>query len=223
MLGGSIVPAVHQRPIVVRLSCLVSALSPVLLTGCLWDMHRGASDRQQPTGVFSTPAAWRCDRQKSTVPTAEGRLEPCTSCTNMARTPQALSINKTEHTVPAQGHVAMGEMSAFVSAPSGGLTMRVWLLLLLVALVGCAGHRPQVTNVRLTPQPTLERPEAWVLKAYPETHCMAYLNVEATAQRVTWLAQAWEMPAWGSMMACPGSLKLCETIDLATCREVAQP
>ena len=90
-------------------------------------------------------------------------------------------------------------------------------------LVGCAGHRPQVINVRLTPQPTLERPEAWVLKAYPETHCMAYLNVEATAQHVTWLEQAWEMPAWGSMMACPGSLKLCETIDVATCREVAQP
>lgn len=101
--------------------------------------------------------------------------------------------------------------------------MRIGLVLLLVALVGCAGHRPQGINVRLTPQPILERPEAWVLKAYPETHCMAYLNVEATAQHVTWLAQAWEMPAWGSMMACPGRLKLCETIDVATCREVAQP
>ena len=40
--------------------------------------------------------------------------------------------------------------------------MRIRLLLLLVALVGCAGHQPQVINVRLTPQPTLERPEAWV-------------------------------------------------------------
>ena len=101
--------------------------------------------------------------------------------------------------------------------------MRIWLLLLLVALVGCAGHRPQVINVRLTPQPTLERPEAWVLKAYPETHCMAYLNVEATAQHVTWLAQAWGDARLGFMMACPGSLKLCETIDVATCREAAQP
>jgi hypothetical protein len=101
--------------------------------------------------------------------------------------------------------------------------MRISLLLLLLALVGCAGHRPQVIKVRLTPQPTLERPEAWLLKAYPETHCMAYLNVEATAQHVTWLEQAWEIPAWGSMMACPGSLKRCETIDVATCREVAQP
>jgi hypothetical protein len=101
--------------------------------------------------------------------------------------------------------------------------MRLWRLLLLVALVGYAGHRPQVTNVRLTPQITLERPEAWVLTAYPETHCMAYLNVAATAQHVTWLAQAWEMPAWGFMMACSGSLKRCETIDVATCREVAQP
>jgi hypothetical protein len=52
---------------------------------------------------------------------------------------------------------------------------------------------------------------------------MAYLNVEATAQHVTWLEQAWEIPAWGSMMACPGSLKLCETTDVSTCREVAQP
>ena len=49
---GSIVSAVHQCPIVVCLSCLVSALSLVLLTGCLWDMTRWASDRQQPTVVF---------------------------------------------------------------------------------------------------------------------------------------------------------------------------
>jgi hypothetical protein len=110
------VPAVHQRPIVVRLSFLVSALSLVLLTGCLLDMNRWASDRQTPKVVFSTPAAWRCDREKSTVPTAEGRLEPCTICTKITRTPQAVSINKTEHTVPAQGHVAMCETSAFVSA-----------------------------------------------------------------------------------------------------------
>ena len=51
------------------------------------------------------------------VPTAEVRLEPCTIGTNIARTPQAVSINKTEHTVPAQGHVAMCGTSAFVSAP----------------------------------------------------------------------------------------------------------
>jgi hypothetical protein len=101
--------------------------------------------------------------------------------------------------------------------------MRGWLLITLALLVGCAGHRPQVIKARLTPQPTLERPEAWWSKAYPETHCMAYLNVDATAQRVTWFERTWEMPSWGSMMACPGSLKLCETIDVATCREVVQP
>jgi hypothetical protein len=67
--------------------------------------------------IFAIPAAWRCDGEKSTVTTADGRLEPCTICTNIARTPQALSINKTEHTVPAQGHVAMCETSAFVGAP----------------------------------------------------------------------------------------------------------
>jgi hypothetical protein len=99
-IGGSIVPAVHQRPIVVRLSFLVSALSLVLLTGCLLDLNRSASDRQQPSVVFATPAAWRCNREKSTVPTAEGRLEPCTICQNIARTPQAVTINKTEQTVP---------------------------------------------------------------------------------------------------------------------------
>jgi hypothetical protein len=86
------------------------------LAGCVLDLNRSASDRQKPKVVLATPAAWRCDREKSTVPTAEGRLEPCTICTNIARTPQALSINKTEHTVPAQGHVAMCETSAFVSA-----------------------------------------------------------------------------------------------------------
>jgi hypothetical protein len=102
------------------LSVLVSALSLVLLTVCLLDMYRGASDRQTPTVVFSTPAAWRCDRQQLTGPTAEGRLEPRTICTNMARTPQALSINKTEHMVPAQGHVAMCETSAFVSTQKEG-------------------------------------------------------------------------------------------------------
>src|SRR5262245_65454482 len=71
-IGGSIVPAVHQRHIVVRLSCLVSALSLALLTGCLLDLDRWASDRQKPKVVFAIPAAWRCDRQKSPVPTAEG-------------------------------------------------------------------------------------------------------------------------------------------------------
>jgi hypothetical protein len=67
--------------------------------------------------IFAIPAAWRCDGEKSTVTTADGRLEPCTICTNIARTPQALSINKTEYTVPAQGHVAMCETSTFVGAP----------------------------------------------------------------------------------------------------------
>jgi hypothetical protein len=86
------------------------------LAGCVLDLNRSASGLQKPKVVFATPAAWRCDREKSTVPTAEGRREPCTICTNIARTPQALSINKTEHTVPAQGDVAMCETSAFVSA-----------------------------------------------------------------------------------------------------------
>ena len=107
--------------------------------------------------------------------------------------------------------------------PSGVATRYLLTVVALLALVGCAGHQSQVIKVRLTPQPTLERPEAWVLKAYPKTHCMAYLNVEATVQHVTWLEQAWAIPPWGSMMACPGSLKLCETIDMATCREVEQP
>jgi hypothetical protein len=78
------------------------------LAGCVLDVNRLASDLKKPKVVFSTPAAWRCDREKSTVPTADGRLEPCTLCTNIARTPQALSINKSEHTVPAQGRVAKG-------------------------------------------------------------------------------------------------------------------
>ena len=100
---------------------------------------------------------------------------------------------------------------------------RLPLVVALLVLVGCAGHRPRVVNVRLTPQPTLDRPEAWLSKAYPETHCMAYLNVDADAQHVTWLSHTWDVPSGGSMTACPGSLKLCETIDMATCREVEQP
>jgi hypothetical protein len=90
---------------------------PVLIAGCVFDVNKAITDARKPSVVFATPAAWRCNREKSTVPTAEGHLEPCTVCTNIARTPQALSINKTEHTVPAQGHVAMCETSAFVSAP----------------------------------------------------------------------------------------------------------
>jgi hypothetical protein len=87
------------------------------LTGCGLVLNRGASDRQKATVVFALSAAWHCDREKSTIPTAEERLEPCTICTNIARTPQAVSINKTAHAVPAQGHVAMCETSTFVSAP----------------------------------------------------------------------------------------------------------
>jgi hypothetical protein len=90
---------------------------PVLMAGCVFDINRAITGARKPSVVFATPAAWRCNREKSTVATAEGRLEPCTICTNIARTPQAVSINKTEHTVPAQGNVAMCETSAFVSAP----------------------------------------------------------------------------------------------------------
>jgi hypothetical protein len=109
------VPAVKPHPLVVRVSVLVPALSLALLTGCLLDLNPWASDRHKPHVVFSTPAAWRCDRQKSLVPTAEGRTEPCTVCTNIARTTQAVSINKTEHMVPAQGRVTMCDTSAFVT------------------------------------------------------------------------------------------------------------
>ena len=87
------------------------------LAGCVLDLYRSASDRQKPKVVFATPAARCCYRETSMVPTAEVRLEPCTIGTNMARIPQAVSINKTEHTVPAQGYVAMCGTSAFVSAP----------------------------------------------------------------------------------------------------------
>ncbi len=102
-------PAVHQRPCLTRLLFLVPALSVALLTGCVLDL-------QKHKVVFATPGAWSCNREKSMVPTAEGRLEPCTVCTNIARTTQAVTINKTEHTVPAQGHVAMCDTSAFVMA-----------------------------------------------------------------------------------------------------------
>jgi hypothetical protein len=97
------------------------------------------------------------------------------------------------------------------------------LLISMLLLIACARPHPQTTTVKLTPLPTLAQPHAWLTKAYPETHCTAYLNVDATAQHVTWLEQAWEIPSWGSMMACPGRLKVCETTDLATCRDVAQP
>jgi hypothetical protein len=97
------------------------------------------------------------------------------------------------------------------------------IVVALLALVGCAGHRPQTTTVKLTPLPTLAQPHAWLAKEYPETHCTAYLNVDADAHQVTWLTHTWDVPSGGSMTACPGSLKLCETIDVATCRDVAQP
>jgi hypothetical protein len=100
---------------------------------------------------------------------------------------------------------------------------RLLTVVALLALVGCAGHRPQTITVKLTPLPTLAQPHAWLAKEYPETHCTAYLNVDADAQHVTWLTHTWDVPSGGSMTACPGSLKLCETIDVATCRDVAQP
>jgi hypothetical protein len=101
--------------------------------------------------------------------------------------------------------------------------MKSLLLISMLLVVGCAGTPRRTITVKLTPLPTLAQPHAWLTKEYPETHCTAYLNVDATAQHVTWLEQAWEIPSWGSMMACPGSLKVCETTDLAMCREVAQP
>ena len=64
---------------------------------------------------------------------------------------------------------------------------RLLTVVALLALVGCAGHRPQTITVKLTPLPTLAQPHAWLAKEYPETHCTAYLNVDADAQHVTWL------------------------------------
>jgi hypothetical protein len=101
--------------------------------------------------------------------------------------------------------------------------MKSLLLIAMLWLVGCAGPRPQTLPVQLTPRPTLAQPHAWLTKEYPETHCMAYLNVDADAQHVTWLMFAWDVPSGGSMMACPGRLQVCETVNLATCRDVAQP
>jgi hypothetical protein len=98
-------------------AAVICTITLPLLTGCVFDVNKANSDARKPKVVFALPAAWRCEREKSMVPTAEGRLEPCTVCTNIARTPQALTINKAEHSVPAQGHVAMCETSAFVSAP----------------------------------------------------------------------------------------------------------
>ena len=101
--------------------------------------------------------------------------------------------------------------------------MKSLLLISMLWLVSCAGPHPQTITVKLMPLPTLAQPHAWLTKEYPETHCTAYLNVDADAQQVTWLTHTWDVPSGGSMTACPGSLKLCETIDVATCREVAQP
>jgi hypothetical protein len=98
-------------------AAVCTAFLALPLAGCVLDVNRLASDLKKPKVVFPTPAAERCEREKSTVPTADGRLEPRTICTNIARTPQALTINKAEHSVPAQGHVAMCETSAFVSMP----------------------------------------------------------------------------------------------------------
>jgi hypothetical protein len=81
--------------------------------------------------------------------------------------------------------------------------MKRLLLISLLWLVGCAGPRPQMVTVTLTPPPTLAHAHAWLTKEYPETHCTAYLNVDADAQPVTWLIYTWEVPSGGSLMACP--------------------
>jgi hypothetical protein len=97
------------------------------------------------------------------------------------------------------------------------------LLISMLLLIGCAWPHPQTTAVKLTPLPTLMQPHAWLAKEYPETHCMAYLNVDAGTQHVTWLTYAWDVPSGGSLLACPGRLKVCETVNLETCREVISP
>ena len=97
------------------------------------------------------------------------------------------------------------------------------LLISILLLIGCARPHPQTTTIKPTPLPTLMQPHAWFVKAYPDTHCMAYLNVDAGAQHVTWLTYAWDVPSGGSLLACPGRLKVCETVHLETCREVASP
>jgi len=101
--------------------------------------------------------------------------------------------------------------------------MKRLLLISLLWLVGCAGPRPQTIPGTLTPPPTLAHPHAWLTKEYPETHCTSYLNVDADAQPVTWLRYTWEVPSGGSLMACPGRLQVCETVNLETCRDVAPP
>ena len=101
--------------IVPSLALFVTLTVP--LTGCVMDLNKIASDLRKPTVVFATPASWRCMQEKATLPTGNGTLEPCTVCVNITATPQAVTINKTEHRAEPNGTVALCETNAFVSAP----------------------------------------------------------------------------------------------------------
>jgi hypothetical protein len=52
--------------------------------------------------------------------------------------------------------------------------MKRLLLISLLWLVGCAGPRPQMVTVTLTPPPTLAHPHAWLTKEYPQTHSWSH-------------------------------------------------
>jgi uncharacterized lipoprotein YmbA len=54
--------------------------------------------------------------------------------------------------------------------------MKSLLLISMLWLASCARPHPQTITVKLPLLPRLAQSHAWLTKAYPETHCMAYLN-----------------------------------------------
>ena len=192
----------------------------VPLAGCVLDLNKLAKDIAKPSVSFEQPTAWAC-ADIAKFPTKQA-IEECSVCRNAKKVVQTVTVNKQRRASTRAKRVSLS-LDGRGRRPGGAAMRRLPLVVALLVLVGCAGHQPRVVNVRSDTPAHPRSTGGMVIESVPRDALMAYLNVDADAQHVTWLSHTWDVPSGGSMTACPGSLKLCETIDMATCREIAQP
>jgi hypothetical protein len=137
---------------------------PLPMAGCVLDLNKLAKDIAKPSVSFEQPTAWACD-QSAKLPTKQG-IEECTVGKNATRTCRPSPCRISSGRQPGAKRVSLS-LDGRGRRPGGAAMRRLLTMVALLALVGCAGHRPQTITVKLTPLPTLAQPHAWLAKGIP--------------------------------------------------------
>jgi hypothetical protein len=108
-------PEAHEYPSLTHLRSLMSAvaLSAIVLTGCMLDLNKLATDLKKLDVTFARSDQWRCE-EEGKIPSGNS-VETCSRCINASREPQPVSIAKVEQSVRTGGSVMLCPTRAWVS------------------------------------------------------------------------------------------------------------